>query len=156
MLFYQKKESITQAKTILDKLSKLDNLTLDHKNQNLKDKFYDNLIYTENPLRKEREEDIEDICRLNTQQESLKIRHNEIVEQKKNYGDANRRLLNRVGKMQDRINLVDRAINDMNFAHDKRRVTKLFKTLLVTGGDSDSYEVSDVDISDDESSDDLI
>lgn len=155
MLFHQKKESIIKARTILDKLSKLDNLTLDHKNQNLKDKFYDNLIYTENPLRKEREEDIEDICRLNTQQELLKIRNEEILEQKKKYGDANRRLLNQVGKIQDRIEMIDRAVNDINFAQDKRRVTKLFTTLLVAGGESDSYEVSDVDISDG-TSDDLI
>lgn len=155
MLFHQKKESIIKARTILDKLSKLDNLTLDHKNQNLKDKFYDNLIYTENPLRKEREEDIEDICRLNTQQELLKIRNEEILEQKKKYGDANRRLLNQVGKIQDRIEMIDRAVNDINFAQDKRRVTKLFTTLLVAGGESDSYEVSDVDMSDG-TSDDLI
>jgi hypothetical protein len=61
MLFNRKKESINNTKKILEKLYKLNNLTLDHKGQKLKDKFYDDLIYQDNPLRREREEDLDDI-----------------------------------------------------------------------------------------------
>lgn len=92
-MFGKKKENINNAKKILDKLYKLNNLTLDHKGQKLKDKFYDDLIYHENPLRREREEDLDDICRLNNEIERLKDRQVFISSQKREISEDNRQLL---------------------------------------------------------------
>lgn len=93
MLFNRKKESINHAKKILEKLYKLNHLTLDHKGQKLKDKFYDDLIYRDNPLRREREEDLEDIQRLNSEIERLKDRQEFMAQQKRDLAEDNRQLL---------------------------------------------------------------
>lgn len=130
MLFHQKKESIHQAKSILSKLSKLDNLTLDHKNQTLKDKFNDDLFYSENPLRKERVEDIEDICMLNSQSERLQGQLKEIIQKKKDYIENNRILVKRASNLKAKIKEFKRQKEDKGYKKKKLEVASLFKNLL--------------------------
>lgn len=55
---------------------RLNTLTLDHDGQKLKDKFYDDLIYQDNPLRGEREEDLDDVHKLNAEIENLRLKQN--------------------------------------------------------------------------------
>ena len=82
---------------------RLNTLTLDHDGQKLKDKFYDDLIYQDNPLRGEREEDLEDVHKLNAEIESLKIKESFIHQQKKELSEDNRELYNLCNQIKDDI-----------------------------------------------------
>ena len=87
MLFIRRDEEIEKSKDLVKEFKKLDDLTLDEPKQLIKDKLYDKFTYMDNPLHREREEDIEDLRRLNTEIERLSVETKRLSRQKKKYND---------------------------------------------------------------------
>ena len=81
-------------------------MTLDHKGQKLKDKFFDNLIYQDNPLRREKEEDYEDIHKINAELEKLKTKRDFIQLSKSELAEDNRQLTGIIKEFQVELKIL--------------------------------------------------
>lgn len=80
----ERKRTNLEMADILEKSKKLQNITLDHKNQKIVEKFCEDFTYFDNPLRRERNEDIPDISQMNQEIETL-IKKKVDIEEKKNF-----------------------------------------------------------------------
>ena len=87
MLFHQQRVFTTSNKFIMSKFTKLNNLTLDSKNQTLVDKFCDDIVFLENPIANESIEDLEKISSYYSKIESLSQKYDKLKKSKKQYTD---------------------------------------------------------------------
>ena len=112
-------------------MNKLDNLTLDHENQKLGEKLYDSMKYVENPLRRENERDLEDLCRLNSEIERLTLKKREVLKQKKQLENENRKHLEEVGELKRMVAKVDKERKRLKKGKGKKKLNGFLAMLNV-------------------------
>ena len=87
----------------MTKFTKLNNLTLDSKNQTLVDKFCDDIVFLENPIANESIEDLEKISSYYSKIETLSQKYEKLKKSKKQYMDYIKKGRERIESLKQEI-----------------------------------------------------